>query len=134
MKGADRFMQYVLLCSAQCLPTSRMDSGDTVMKKPAEYTTRAASTSAQFSGRFTWSTWRAQTLRRHVPVQTRRWQSPSALPRTSMRGKVETTSTCSRWGAQEALSQPAAVTRMHCMMPWTAQVRASSMLMHDAMA
>ena len=62
MKGADRFMQYVLLCSAQCLPTSRMESGDTVMKKPAEYTTRAASTSAQFSGAFTWSTCPAQGL------------------------------------------------------------------------
>jgi hypothetical protein len=33
-----------------------MESGDTVMKKPALYTTRAFSSTPQFSGFFRWST------------------------------------------------------------------------------
>ena len=38
MKGAERFMAYIMFASAQCLADMRMDSGDTVMKKPALYT------------------------------------------------------------------------------------------------
>lgn len=34
MKGAERFMQKILLLSEACFATFRMDSGDTVKKKP----------------------------------------------------------------------------------------------------
>lgn len=34
MKGAERFMQKILLLSETCFATFRMDSGDTVKKKP----------------------------------------------------------------------------------------------------
>ena len=56
MKGAERFMAYIVFASAQCLADMRMDSGDTVMKKPALYTTFAAFRIAVFSGCVKWST------------------------------------------------------------------------------
>lgn len=39
MNGADRFMQKILLFSEACLATFRIDSGDTVRKKPCEQET-----------------------------------------------------------------------------------------------
>ena len=36
MNGALMFMQYTLSFSAQCFAAAMIDSGDTVMKKPAE--------------------------------------------------------------------------------------------------
>mmetsp|Transcript_6816 Transcript_6816/g.11602 ORF Transcript_6816/g.11602 Transcript_6816/m.11602 type:complete len:204 (+) Transcript_6816:410-1021(+) len=49
MKGADRFMQKILSFCAVCADTSARASGDTVMKKPVQYTTRAFSTRGQCS-------------------------------------------------------------------------------------
>ena len=54
MKGADRFIAYTLLCFAQCSETAAMASGQTVMKKPAEYTMAASSTRAQLAGSLAW--------------------------------------------------------------------------------
>ena len=71
MKGADRFIAYTLLCSAQCWAVALMESGDTVMKKPALYTSFAFSITAQLSGCFTWSTCSMARHFKHARVSTK---------------------------------------------------------------
>ena len=51
---------------AQCSDTAAMASGQTVMKKPAEYTMAASSTRAQLDGSLVWEAWRKKERDKNI--------------------------------------------------------------------